>query len=664
MRERDGHESVSSPAFDVHRPGARDRVIRAREWDLVDDDQATRLPSHVHALPQGHRAHQTRVAFVPETLDQLRERLLPLEVDRQLGTLAQRLRPRLSTPARGEEREDPAPRGLGEFHELIQKLVGGPLTPGQRQVGGHVADALAGVVEGRAHVDAVPGNARHGHPSGRCHEVEVSPEGEGRRCQDRSPLTDAYPADRPRHVEGPHRQAGIVGLILRNVGDRLIGVASPRVQCADQLIDGRAGEELGGGFALGVGHLMAGAPGRAIQHDHRIHECARPVLQEPLLQGCHRRTQAGPGLVQVRGIDRQIRAQGARHAAHAPHRQVGGRLGAHAVGQLVGLVDNDGIVLAEKLALPARVDTEQGVVRDDNVRVRGFHASRLREALVNERAVLAQALGLRHRRMVPGAVRHAGDQIVAVPRRGLADPLADAQDFLAELARRAGSDVPVFEQGALRGVPAVQLVHAGVVRPALEYRDLQAHARRRGDRVDGHRRILDEDLALQRKRRRRDEPTHTAHRAVRQQGYQVAQRLARTRARLHQQVLAGLQGGGPLGDHRCLPLTRGPAHRGDDRVEDAPRGLDQVLAHCPLTAASPTVPPTAARAITAASASSTRATMRVPVSTYSSRSTSPSSWILCTREPAEYGRTASTATRGRGSISSSATRSASTPHPV
>ena len=134
MRERDGHESVSSPALDVHRPGARYRVVRAREWDLVDDDQAARLPGHVHALPQGHGAHQTRVAFVPETLDQLSERLLPLEVDRQIGTLAQRLRSRLSSPARSEERQHPAPRGLGEVHELVQELVGGAVAPGQRQV--------------------------------------------------------------------------------------------------------------------------------------------------------------------------------------------------------------------------------------------------------------------------------------------------------------------------------------------------------------------------------------------------------------------------------------------------------------------------------------------------------------------------------------------------
>ena len=226
---------------------------------------------------------------------------------------------------------------------------------------------------------------------------------------------------------------------------------------------------------------------------------------------------------------------------------------------------------------------------------------------------------------MPGAIRDARNQVVAIPRRGLADPLADAQDLLTELAGRADADVPVLEQCALCGVPAVQLVQARVVRPSLEHRDLQARARRRGHRVDDHRRILDENLALQRERRRRDDPAHAVRRAVRQQRNQVAHGLARARARLHEEVLAVLQGSGAFGDHRGLSLARGPAHLGDDRVKDAARGLDQVRAHSPLTAVSPTVPPTASRAMTAARASSTRATIRVPVSTYSSRSTSPSS---------------------------------------
>ena len=203
---------------------------------------------------------------------------------------------------------------------------------------------------------------------------------------------------------------------------------------------------------------MTGTTGRAVQHDHRVDEGARTILEQPRLQGSHGRAQPGSGLVQVGGIDREIRAQGAGHTAHAGDRQVGRSLGAHAVGQLVGLVDDDGVVLAEEFALTTRVDAKERVVRDDDVRVRGLQACRLREALVDERAVLAQALGFSNGCVVPGSIRDARNQVVTVSRRGLADPLADAQDLLAELARRADAHVPVLEQRALGGVPAVQLV--------------------------------------------------------------------------------------------------------------------------------------------------------------------------------------------------------------
>ncbi len=261
------------------------------------------------------------------------------------------------------------------------------------------------------------------------------------------------------------------------------------------------------------------------------------------------------------------------------HRQVGGRLGADAVGQLVGLVDDDGVVLAKELALAACVDAKQGVIRDDDVGLGCFQSGCLGEALVDEWAMLAQALGLGDRRVMPGTIRDAGHQVVAVPRRGVTDPLTDTQDLLAELTRRADAHVSIIEQGSLGGIPAVQLVQARVVRPSLEHRNLQAHARRRGDRVNGDRRVLDQNLTLEGQRRRRNNPAHPIRRAVRQQGHQVAQRLTRARARLHQQVLAVLKRSGAFGDHRGLSLARGPTHVGDDRIEDAARGLDQVLAH-------------------------------------------------------------------------------------
>lgn len=120
MSEADRHETITPSALNGLGAGTRNRVIRSRKRNLIDHDKPTRIPNNINPLPQGHGSHQTRIAFLTETPNQLCERLLPLEVDRQLGTLAQRLRPRLSTPARGEERQDPAPRGLGELNEFVQ----------------------------------------------------------------------------------------------------------------------------------------------------------------------------------------------------------------------------------------------------------------------------------------------------------------------------------------------------------------------------------------------------------------------------------------------------------------------------------------------------------------------------------------------------------------
>ena len=91
----------------------------------------------------------------------------------------------------------------------------------------------------------------------------------------------------------------------------------------------------------------------------------------------------------------------------------------------MGLVDNDGVVLAEELALAACVDAKKGVIRDDNVGFRCFQSGCLGEAFVDEWAVFTQALGLGDRRVMPGTIRDAGHQVVAVPRRGVTDPLAD-----------------------------------------------------------------------------------------------------------------------------------------------------------------------------------------------------------------------------------------------
>ena len=91
---------------------------------------------------------------------------------------------------------------------------------------------------------------------------------------------------------------------------------------------------------------------------------------------------------------------------------VGGRLG-DAGGQLVGLVDDDGVVLGQHRHAVDRVDREQRVVGDDEVGVLGVLAGPLGEALQRVGAARrAEALAVVDADLPPGAV--------GVRRRGVA----------------------------------------------------------------------------------------------------------------------------------------------------------------------------------------------------------------------------------------------------
>ena len=103
MRERDGYEAVAATAFHVHGSGAGHRIVRARERNLVDDDESAGLSGHVDTLPQGHRAHEAGVTFFPEALDQLSQRFFALQVDGQVRTLTQGLRSSHRPALRREE---------------------------------------------------------------------------------------------------------------------------------------------------------------------------------------------------------------------------------------------------------------------------------------------------------------------------------------------------------------------------------------------------------------------------------------------------------------------------------------------------------------------------------------------------------------------------------
>ena len=345
-------------------------------------------------------------------------------------------------------------------------------------------------------------------------------------------------------------------------------------------------------------------------------------------------------------------------------------------------------MLRQEACVAGHDDTQHGVVGDHHVRLPGSGARQLREALGAKRTRGPQALGLRHRDLGPGAVRDAGDQVVAVTGIGGRGPLTQPHHLLAEpgpsalpdaLAGGGGSGEEPVRLG-VGGVAALETVAAHVVLPALE----QGHAGPGpGDGLDGvggQGCVLGEDLALEGQGGRRDHGPLPGGHGVGHGGHQVAQGLAGAGARLDQEVGAGLDGVGHGPGHGHLALARAAAHPGDGlgqgalrrRARLATRGLHlrrrravrrcrrmrgrlpagpvtgpgtvvtggawrRRRAHAPGSgpaAGSPPAPRSAPNS-SAASAASTRATTWVPDPVCSITPISPSAWTRETRSPRE-----------------------------
>ena len=185
-------------------------------------------------------------------MNQLSESLLPLQVDSQVRAFSQGLSARDGAAPRREERKHSPRRRTGEIDEFVEQLIGGALAPRGRQVGCHVPDPLLGVVKGGPHVNAVPRHPRHRHPRLGGNKLKAPSQRQSRRRQYRGALANSDAADGARHVERPHRQARVLGLILRDVGNRTVGVASPFVDGSDQFVNRRARQRLGGRLPLRV----------------------------------------------------------------------------------------------------------------------------------------------------------------------------------------------------------------------------------------------------------------------------------------------------------------------------------------------------------------------------------------------------------------------------
>ena len=136
------------------------------------------------------------------------------------------------------------------------------------------------------------------------------------------------------------------------------------------------------------------------------------------------------------GLDEPVRdglvdelAAAVRRRGHRRRRQLRGRHAGDPVDQLVRLVDDHHVVLGQHRAALERVDGEQRVVGDDDVRPPGLCLGLLGEAVVADRAARRpQALPGADRHLPPRRLGHAGDELVAVAGLGVAAPLVDVLD--------------------------------------------------------------------------------------------------------------------------------------------------------------------------------------------------------------------------------------------
>jgi hypothetical protein len=258
----------------------------------------------------------------------------------------------------------------------------------------------------------------------------------------------------------------------------------------------------------------------------------------------------------ARGVVGDLAAGPPRRGVHGGRRQLGRRDRGHPVDQVVRLVDDHHVVLGEDVAVLQRVDGQQRVVGDDDVRPARDLACPLGKAAAAEAAPLCpDALPGRDRDLPPCPLVDARHQLVAVAGlRGLG-PLPQPRHLPPDLGGRAR-----LEEGFLRvvGGAAAQPVLAQVVAPPLEDREGRRPAEQRLQRFREARQVAVDELALQRDRGGGHHDRRVHRGRVPGRGHQVRQRLPRARARLDREVLAAVHGAGDRLGHRDLPRALGP----------------------------------------------------------------------------------------------------------
>ena len=136
---RHRHEAVAARLGHRPLPSQRQRLVRPRERDPVDDHQRAGRARHVDALPQGQGSEQAGRLVRHEPPGQLRELCVALA---QHGHLRQLLADehggRLGRPPRREQSQRATARGPHQLRDLGQRRLGaprpGPVGPSDRAV--------------------------------------------------------------------------------------------------------------------------------------------------------------------------------------------------------------------------------------------------------------------------------------------------------------------------------------------------------------------------------------------------------------------------------------------------------------------------------------------------------------------------------------------------
>ena len=399
MGRGDLHEAVAAGLVGGLLPRRHQRVVGPRERDPVDQHQLAGLPRHVEPLPQRQGAEQAGVRVLDELLGQLGQLRVALGEGRQVGQpLAHDLGRGLGRAARGEQPEGAPAGGVDQLADLVELGLPEAVAAGRRQVAGDVQDRLLAVVERRPDVDPAPGQHVAGAataPStlGRLEAerggdgVEVAAEHQGRAGEDDGLVGEQLVAHRPPHLQRRDVQPrgdAVARLVepqhvALEVGRHPLGVDEDLLHHALGL--GAAG------VAVAVDGVSLGKAERHVRAASRTSASASPSWSatcsiRPGEVACDRLGERVGGLAERVGrlvLDPALGAP--RRPLDVVDGELVGRGLGDAGGELVGLVDDHGVVVGDHRHPLDRVDREQRVVGDDQVGALRLLPGALGEAL-------------------------------------------------------------------------------------------------------------------------------------------------------------------------------------------------------------------------------------------------------------------------------------------